>query len=290
VSLVAGNNLVACIGTAVGARTLSQRSGALLGAVGFASGLLTEGSRMTVSSHELLPQGAGRFVSAEAILITVVMFLVANRLRVPLSLTMSLVGLLAGFSIASGESFNGAYVVSVVAMWFAAPVLSIIVAFYAIRATGRARPGNVWRRVQLFKVLLVALSFLTSYVLGANTIGLLVAITGFNAITLVVSVLAIFVGSAYFSAGTIRRVGEELYLLKYSSALVTLFVSTLLVEVATVLGIPLSNTQTLSAGVFGAGMSYRHKFMSTRPFLIIVLSWIAVPLASFVIGLLIPGL
>jgi inorganic phosphate transporter, PiT family len=289
VSLVSGNNLVACVGTAVGAKILSQRSGALLGASGFALGLLAQGSIMKVSAHALLPY-SNITLSAETLLITVVVFLVAHRLRVPLSLTMSLVGLLAGLSIAGHEAIAGAYVTSVVAMWFAAPILSTVVVFYSIRAIGKTKPTNVWRRVEIYKIFLIALSFLTSYVLGANTMGLILAIAGFNTITILIAILGIFVGSFYFSAGVLRRVGEELFLLRYSSALVTLLVSALLVELATVFGIPLSTTQTLSAGVFGAGLSYKHKFMSTKPFLIIMLGWVVAPVISFVIGLLLYGL
>ena len=87
----------------------------------------------------------------------------------------------------------------------------------------------------------------------------------------------------------IRRVSEELFLMRYPNATATLLTSTVLVETATVLNVPLSNTQALAAAVFGAGISYKSKFVSAKPFLVTVAGWLIAPILSFVIGLLIGG-
>ncbi|HMK84194.1 MAG TPA: hypothetical protein VK503_10795 [Candidatus Bathyarchaeia archaeon] len=65
-----------------------------------------------------------------------------------------------------------------------------------------------------------------------------------------------------------------------------LIISTLLVEFATLFSIPLSNTQTLSTSVLGEGLSYRYKFISARPYTIIIVGWIIAPLLSLLFGLL----
>jgi phosphate/sulfate permease len=54
--------------------------------------------------------------------------------------------------------------------------------------------------------------------------------------------------------------------------------------VAAVLNIPLSNTQTTTAAVFGAGVSYKSKFLSLKPYITIVAGWIVAPVVSFTIG------
>jgi phosphate/sulfate permease len=79
---------------------------------------------------------------------------------------------------------------------------------------------------------------------------------------------------------------QEFYLMRYSNAVVTLATSSILVELAAFLNIPLSNTQTTAAAVFGTGVSYKSKFMSLKPFLTIVAGWVAAPLLSFLIGYL----
>jgi PiT family inorganic phosphate transporter len=286
VMLVSGNNLSACVGPAVGSRIISKRFGMLLGAAGFSLGLVIQGIGMTKTVNILLPNVALQF-RAEALLVAIIIFVVADLIRVPASISMSLVGLLAGLSIANGALTNGAYVAEVAAMWVAAPLIAIVFAFYLIRIINRRWPENIWRRLQTYKVLLIVLAFSTSYVLGANTLGLIVATGGFDLTTVIAAIVAIFIGTFYLSAGEIRRVAQELFLMRYPNATATLVVSTVLVEVATVLNIPLSNTQALSAAVFGTGVSYKSKFVSLKPFLLIVLSWVIVPLLSFTIGLIV---
>jgi len=285
VMLVAGNNLSACVGPAVGARIISKRFGMLLGGAGFSLGLVAQGAGMAKTVNLLLPSGAVQF-RAEALLVAILIFVIADLIRAPMSVSMSLVGVLAGLSVAEGSFRSSAYVSEVAVMWVAAPLIAIAFSFYILRFINRSKPRNFWRRLQIYKILLIGLAFSTSYVLGANTLGLIVATGGFNWSVVLLAVAAIFIGTFFLSAGEIRRVSEELFLMRYPNATVTLLTSTLLVETATLLKIPLSNTQALSASVFGAGISYRSKLVSIKPFLVIVLSWVIAPLLSFSIGLL----
>jgi PiT family inorganic phosphate transporter len=288
VMLVSGNNLSACVGPAVGSRIISKRFGMLLGALGFSFGLLIQGAGMTKTVNTLLPSGAMQF-RVEALLVAILIFVIADLIRAPMSVSMSLVGVLAGLSVAEGAFRSGGYVAEVVAMWVAAPIVAMALSFYLIRILNRSKPKNFWHRLQIYKVLLIVLALSTSYVLGANTLGLIVATGGFSSSMVALVVVAIFIGAFFLSAGEIRRVSEELFLMRYPNATATLLTSTVLVEAATLLNIPLSNTQALSAAVFGAGISYKSKFVSLKPFLVIVLSWVIAPLLSFAIGLILGG-
>jgi PiT family inorganic phosphate transporter len=287
--LVSGNNLSACVGPVVGSRIISKRLGMLLGAVGFSLGLAVQGSGMVNTVNTLLPNTTLQ-LRAEALLVAVIVFFVANLVRAPMSLNMSLVGLLMGFSVANAAPLDVAYVAKVVAAWVAAPLIATVFAFYLIRTVNKGWPKDFWQRLQTYKILLIVFAFTTSYVLGANTIGLIVATGGLSFVTILVAVAGIFVGTFFFSAGAIRRVSQELFLMRYPNAAITLIISTTLVEAATLFGIPLSNTQALSAAVFGAGVSYKARFVTVKPFLIIVASWVVAPLLSFFIGLVIKPL
>jgi PiT family inorganic phosphate transporter len=286
VMLVSGNNLSACVGPAIGSRIISKRFGMLLGALGFSAGLLVQGAGMIRTVGVLLPNATVE-LRAAALLVAILIFIIANVIRVPTSVSMSLVGLLAGLSIARNASASGAFATEVAAMWFAAPLIAMALSFYLIRVLNRRWPSNFWQRLQTYKVLLIVLSFSSAYVLGANTLGLVVATGGFELATVAAAVVAVFVGAFYLSGGAIRRVSQEFYLMRYTNATAALITSTVLVEVATFFNIPLSNTQTTASAVFGTGLSYRTKFVSLKPFLTIVAGWIAAPLISFAIGILI---
>ena len=137
VMLVSGNNLSACVGPAIGSRIISKRFGMLLGATGFSLGLVVQGIGMTKTVNMLLPNGALQF-RAEALLVAIIIFVIADLIRAPMSLSMSLVGLFAGLSIANGALTNGVYVTEVVAMWVAAPLIAIVFAFYLIRIINKS--------------------------------------------------------------------------------------------------------------------------------------------------------
>jgi PiT family inorganic phosphate transporter len=116
---------------------------------------------------------------------------------------------------------------------------------------------------------------------------MIVATGGFDLASVLAAIAAIFVGSFFLSEGAIKRVSQEFFLMRYANAAVTLVTSTVLVESATFFNIPLSITQTTSTAVFGAGLSYKTKLVSTKPFLKVVAGWVIAPLLSFAIGLLI---
>ncbi len=286
VMLVSGNNLSACIGPVVGSRIISKKFGTILGAAGFSVGLIVQGSGMTRSVGVLLPNATPE-LRVVALLVAILIFVIADIARIPMSLSMCLVGLLAGLSIGKDVPASVLFSSEVAIMWFVAPLAAIALSFYLIRLLNRTWPGNFWQRIQTYKILLILLSFSTAYVLSANTLGLVVATSGFNLAEVIAAVVAIFIGSFYFSGGTVRRVSQEFYLMRYTSATATLVTSTLLVELATFFNIPLSNTQTAASAVLGTGLSYRTKFVSLKPFLTIVAGWIIAPLLSFAIGILI---
>lgn len=283
--LVSGNNISACVGTAIGSGVLSRKFALGLGATGFAVGLVSQGQNMVRTAQTLLPNSDQLSVFL-ALLAIILLFSFGKIIRVPLSVTMSLVGLLIGVSFAKGAPFNQTFVASVVAMWFVAPIAAIVAVYFLVREISKSNPDNLWSRIRTYKILLIILSFLCAFVVGGNSVSLIVAVGGFDYLTVGIGIVAIYIGSFYLSTGQIKRVGQDLFLLRYSNALATLLVSTVLFEIATLLAIPLSSTQTLTSGIYGAAISYGRRYISLRPFFMIILGWVIAPLASFAIGFL----
>ena len=286
VALVAGNNLSACVGTLIGSRVIGKWEGILIGIAGYVAGLLIQGSSMIRVSRLLFPSATPGLVTV-ALIATIIVFIAGNSFKVPISLSMSLVGLIIGISISRHMPIDSRYAFTVVGMWFVAPVISILIAGVSVRAISASRPRDVWRRASTYKLLLLLSSFLAAYTLGANTIGVVVSVAGFFIQNVVVAILAIPAGSYFLSRGSLQRIGSGMFSLRYSNAFATLMDSVLLVEAATLFGLPLSNTQALSSALFGAGISYRERFLSAKPFLLIVLGWAAATMISFTIGLLV---
>ncbi len=282
---VSGNNLSAAVGTLVGSRIVPRTVGVLIGSTGFFLGLVLEGRFLKGAAISLVPH-VYLYISY-AFFISFMIFVFANAGRAPLSLTMALAGTAIGIDIKIHYPIDHGFVIIMIIFWAIAPIISIIFSYITKKTLLHKDYKNVWSVAVYLKMLIIAASFLTAFTLGANTLGFIANVEGFNPYTILVMTTGIFIGAFFLSNGVIKRVGEEMYLMRYSNAIISLIVSSLIVEVATLFAIPLSNTQTLTSSVFGVGISYKYKGIYMKPFFIIILTWIISPTLGFVLGYMI---
>ncbi len=279
---VSGNNLSAAVGTLVGARVVTRAGGVIIGAAGFIAGFLIQGGEMSSAAVRLLQPNEFEILILFSVVILI--FTVAQILKSPLSLAMALVGTAVGISIRSGTILDTGYLEIVVLIWIVTPVAAIVLSLYANRFFGKIRTDRTWNMASTLKILLLGGSAFTAYTLGANTIGLIAAFAGSGLISKIAVVAGILVGSVFLSKGVLKRIGQEMYTMRYFSALTSLLVSSFMVEGATLFSLPLSSTQTLTSAVFGAGLSYKFKTLFTKPYLIVIATWIISPVLGLSLG------
>lgn len=281
VLLVSGNNAQACVGNLIGAKVLKTRTALVIEVVGVSLGLLLQGSRMTTAATHL-----ARGLSSEMILIvltiTLALFAVAHVARIPLSLTHMLPALLAGVALA----FTSYFFIMILA-WMAAPAAALLATPLIARLASKSWTKNFWTKAEVYKAFLILVSFAFAFTLGANTIGLIVAVEGFGEFAIPLAIAGVVIGTFFLSAGEIRRVTSDLFELGYSNAMSSMLTSAILVETSTLVGIPMANTMVQNTAVFGAGLSYKTKFFSAKSFYLVALSWIAFPVAGIAVGVLI---
>ena len=92
--IVSGNNLSAAVGTLLGSRIVKKWQGYLLGAGGFSTGLILEGNFLSDSIFRIMP-GGDTFILIN-VSVSFALFLFATYYRIPLSLTMAIVGTAIG--------------------------------------------------------------------------------------------------------------------------------------------------------------------------------------------------
>ena len=282
--LVSGNNAQASIGNLIGAKVVRARTALTIEVVGVSLGLLVQGTSMETAAAHL-----ARGLSSETVLvvltITLVLFAVAHVARLPLSLTHTLPALLAGVALA----FTPYFFLMILA-WMAAPAAALVTTPLIARLAARPGRNDFWTKVEMYKALLILVSFMFAFTLGANTIGLIVAVEGFGGYAIPLSIAGVVVGTFFLSAGEIRRVTSDMFDLGYSNAMSSMLTSAILVEASTVLGFPMANTMVQNTAVFGAGLSYKTKFFSVKPFFLVAASWIIFPAAGIAAGVLISQL
>ena len=279
--LVSGNNAQASIGNLVGARVVKRRTALLIEVVGVSLGLLLQGTSMaTAAAH--LASGLSEQIILTVLTITLALFIVAHFARLPLSLTHTLPALLAGVAL----GFTSYFFLMILA-WVAAPAAALVATPFIARLAARTGANDFWAKIDAYKALLILVSFMFAFTLGANTIGLIVAVEGFGGFTVPLAIVGVVLGTFFLSAGEIRRVSSDLFNLGYSNATSSMLTSAILVEASTLVGIPMANTMVQNTAVFGAGLSYRTRFFSARPFFLVALSWIVFPVAGIAAGVLI---
>lgn len=282
--LVSGNNAQACVGNLIGAKVVSARTALLVEAAGVSLGLLAQGSSMaTAAAH--LARGLSEQSVLVVLTIALALFVVAHFVRIPLSLTNTLSGLLAGVALAFDTFFF-----HMILVWAVVPAAALVATPLVTRVASRTGSNDFWAKVKFYKVLLIIFSFAFAFTLGANTVGLVVAVEGPSGIAVISAIAGIVVGTFFFSAGEIRRVSTGIFDLGYSNALSSMLTSAVLVEASTLVGIPMANTMVQNAAVLGAGVSYRTRFFSAKPFVWVALSWVAFPTAAILAGVLITHL
>jgi len=281
VLLVSGNNAQASIGNLVGARVVRTRTALLIEVVGVSLGLLFQGTSMlTAAGH--LAKGLSSQTVLIVLTLTLALFVVAHFARLPLSLTHILPALLAGVALAFTS-----YFFFMILAWMAAPVAALVATPVISRLASRSGNNDFWAKIELYKTLLILVSFCFAFTLGANTIGLIVAVEGFGGFAVPLAIFGIVIGTFFLSAGEIRRVSSDMFELGYSNAMSSMLTSAILVEASTLAGIPMANTMVQNTAVFGAGLSYKTRFFSAKPFLLVALSWIAFPAVGIAAGVLI---
>ena len=279
--LVSGNNAQASIGNLVGARVVRTRTALLIEVVGVSLGLLSQGTSMATAA-EHLAKGLSSETALFVLTITLVLFVVAHFARLPLSLTHILPALLAGVALAFTS-----YFFFMILAWMAAPAAALFATPVIARLAGRSGKNDFWTKIEVYKALLILVSFSFAFTLGANTVGLVVAVEGFGGFAIPLAIVGVVVGTFFLSAGEIRRVSSDMFDLGYSNAMSSMLASAILVEASTLAGIPMSNTMVQNTAVFGAGLSYKTRFFSAKPFFMVALSWIAFPAAGVAAGVLI---
>ncbi|MFP3289579.1 MAG: inorganic phosphate transporter [Candidatus Micrarchaeota archaeon] len=286
IALVSGNNLPVCSGSIIGSRIVSRRNGILITIIGYALGLVLEGDMLRTGVHAVLP-----FKSEQSIIIAftvaIFVFLIAHKMRVPQSLSVNFTSILLGISMAMHLPINWLFLSFIILFWIIAPIISVIAMRPLMHKTyALVKKKKIWSTIKLIRLLLILFSFFAAFTLGANTLGLLYATMPKSLYSLLAALLGIIFGSLLLSGGELRRIGNEIISLRYINALNSQIISVLLVELAVLLSIPLSNSQTFIASIYGSGLSYKNRILLKSPIKSIAITWIGGAFASFALAYL----
>jgi len=286
VAIISGNNLPVCSGTIIATRIVSKNKGILLTILGYISGLILQGDFLKKAAFVIFPIRSEINLSLP-ILIALLIFSFSHVMRIPQSFSVNFASSLVGISLALNVIVNWDFILSMIAFWIFAPIASIILMILLMNLSSRfIKRDKIWSTLAKIKLILIIVSFFNAFILGANTLGFLYNVAYLGQITIMLFILAIVIGSFLFSSGEIRRISFEIVPLRYINSIVSLAISIFVLEIATLLSFPISNTQTFTASLYGAGLSYKTRIILKRPLITIAVVWIVGAFFSFLLGYL----
>ncbi len=291
------NNGSFLFGNLKGSGIASFRTILAIAAVGLFLGVLLEGPKMYSGMTGSLTPVTTNGVLLATLAVSVVFTLALTLLSLPVSFSMVMVASFLGASMASGIPVNFTRSLGVVSFWFAAPLASALLTFVLY----------TWTKIFIsrYGILVVdalnrggsALSaLLVSYTLGANNIGLIYGSTGTapanspDLLILVAITVAAVAGTALSARTSVSgTVGDKMLSLSPQGVFTAFAASSAVVWLGTQFAVPLSISQCLLGGMFGAAYTKNVAVLNRRLAAETLSVWLVAPLLGFAAGyLLIP--
>jgi phosphate/sulfate permease len=287
------NNSSFLIGNLRGSGTLTARSSVLLAVTGLLAGVLLEGSKMLKSLNGALATSSAQGLEVTigvSILLTVGLTLMA----LPASISAAMVGAFLGVAVASSLSVNVGQAYLVIAFWFVAPLLTYLVSLALHMGLRRMVSRlNLVAADSFKRVGVVATSFVVSYSLGANNIGLIygTALNGAqNGDSILVAIgltLAAIAGTVLLGKRKVSEtLGDKMLALSPQGVLAAFGGAALLVWIGTQLQVPMSISHCILGGMLGAAYSNRITVINRRILSESLSTWVVIPVVAFVAAFL----
>lgn len=290
-AILGGNDLSTCLGSSLGARALRYPQALALASVGLFAGILLEGNKLSSSIiDDIVFTSDPRFILSIEFSSLLLMSVLTYR-KLPISLSQVAIGAAIGSAIAEGIGVNTSFVLLVALSWLLTPLsglaLALLLSIASRRITKKTR--TLLSLNMLYAYLTIFSGVYAAYTLGANTVGLIIGLNESSGLlpllTSFVFGVATLLGMLTLSQGTTRSVAENLVGLSPSASFAAQMGGALTVHGFTQYGIPVSVSQAVVGGVFGATIPRRVVVRNDRLIREIIIGWTVAPLFGAALGL-----
>lgn len=284
-ALITGNNSSILLGPYTSVTPLKQVASITI-LLGIFIGFVIEGYKLR---KFILVFKVDSLSILSAILFSIIILLeIANRYRIPLSLTMLLAGAIMGASLTFHYQINIKYLFYLLLTWSSYPLLGLVSTGLIYKVIVYRMERSSWRGYTIEKILLIISTFLLSYVYGANTLGMLYSLLGsFKLWTFLLILISSIIGYFLFNKQISREVGQRIYNIGVATLLATQITVIILIELATQYGIPVSLTQLWIISFLGPVFTKEIRLVNRTYIYKIIFMWILSPFLGGILAYLI---
>ena len=286
------NNLSACLGSSVGVQAIKYRQAIVLASIGLFAGVVLEGYKVSGAiSSGIVKSNDPTFTFAVELSSLALMYIITSK-RIPVSLSQVAIGAAIGSGIARGITINWGFATIVVASWLVTPLVGLTIALILSSATKLfvKRSRNVLSLNLFYAYLTVVSGVYAAYALGANTVGFIVGMNEASRIpSFILSIifaLATIIGMMVLGKGTTQSVAENIIGLSPSASFAAQMGGAITVHGFTELGIPVSVSQAVVGGIFGAAIPRKIVVRNGRLTREIIFGWTIAPILGAALGFL----
>jgi phosphate/sulfate permease len=286
ISFVFGwNNSSILIGNIRSAGSISYRSSFLLTSTGLVLGFLLEGAKMN-SSLTSLSSTATPSILEVTLVVSLLGVIAFSIIGLPISFSIVIVGSFLGSTIATGSHVRFQQFYELVAFWILAPFLSALTSYVIYTTIKRTVSLLGLVEVDLLnRIGIIVAGLFASYSLGANNIGLFEGATYQSFYATIILLVSAVAGTFLFGGGNVSgSIGDRLMSLSPQGVLSTFIASSVIVWIGTQLAFPISISQCLLGGMFGAAYTRRVAVINRNLVYETVLLWIVAPAICFAIA------
>ena len=277
----------------MGSGALKYSEALALASIGVLAGIALEGYKLSGAITSGVASSSSPAFTLDVVLSTFVIMAFLTYRRIPISLSQVAVGAAVGSAIVRGIGVNWYFTSLVASSWLLTPLVGLILAFVLSLVTRKLAKSI--RRVltlnTLYAYLTVFSGTYSAYVLGANTVGLIVGMVDLpNSEHLLVSTafgLATIIGMILFSKGTTRSVAENIIGLNPSASFAAQMGGAMTVHGFTQFSIPVSVSQAVVGGIFGAAIPRKIVVRNDRLIREIIIGWTVAPLVGACLAMVI---
>ena len=239
----------------------------------------------TITRRIVLPQTLGH-VFEPALIASLAVVLVSWWQRVPTSMSLALIGAMAGAGAAAGLPVVWSGAVRALVGFILTVALGGLLWLLAARS-GMALLRRL-RRGLAVSLLLFLTAALEGVAYGGNDLEKAIGLLHFRGLrwedAILLSVLSFAAGSVIGSWRIARTVGSQILRLRPPEALYTQMATGVSVVLAALTGIPVSTSQTVDASLLGVGSAENPRHVGWGVVRRMAAAWVLTPVSAFLVG------
>lgn len=285
---IGANDSANCIGPAIGAGILRFRTGIILVAAFVLAGALLGGGEVVKTLGKGIVTEQLSYTGVLVALVCGGIFVsFATFRKIPVSTSQAIVGGVAGVGLAADLNVDFSKVIHIAECWVFCPILSAILAYvvYQTTRTILRRLDDTAQANRTLYWLVVGSTCYAAYSLGANNlgnaIGPIVTLKAMDIMLLTaLGAISMAVGALTFGRGVAETVGKSICRLDLPGAFAAQMAAAFGLHLFSMMGVPVSTSQTMVGAVFGVGIVHGIKTVSKKKLMEIVIGWVLTPTVS----------